>query len=440
MQAEKSSRRVHKLTAMENCYCTKSELDLFVPRPIQLAIDRSSFLEIFPSSSLADSNTLEFLISGLGDSYFDLSHLFLNVRAKILKENGAAPKITEICAPINYLLNTMFSECHVSLNDRQVESENNYPYKAYLQALLFHSDAAQKNQLSCALYHRDTPGKFDDLDSAAWPNSGFKKRFERVKLGKTFEIGGNLHLSIGSQPKLLINGVSIRIKLEKAKNAFALLSPTDEYQLQLERASLFVRKCEISGSVMLGHEKALEKALIQMPFTRTEIRTFTINSGIKSIVIPNVVNGALPVRCILGMVSNSAYNGDFKKNPFAFKNYDVNNIFLLENGQQIPTSALSPSYSKDFFVRNYFSLFSDLGKHNTNISFESYKYDNALYIFDLTQDFSGGVAHANIIRSGDLAIHLKFEKDLPETLTLIVYLEFQANIEIDKSRSVFTDY
>ncbi|GFY01413.1 uncharacterized protein TNCV_850211 [Trichonephila clavipes] len=73
---------------MEKCYCTKSELDLFTSSPIQLAIDRSSFVEIHPVASISDNNTIEFLISGLGESYFDLSHLFLHVQARILKGNG----------------------------------------------------------------------------------------------------------------------------------------------------------------------------------------------------------------------------------------------------------------------------------------------------------------------------------------------------------------
>ncbi|GFT70804.1 uncharacterized protein TNCV_4162981 [Trichonephila clavipes] len=100
---------------MEKCYCTKSELDLLTSSPIQLAIDRSSFVEIHPVASISDNNTIEFLISGL--------------------------------------------ECHISLNDRQISSENNYAYKAYIQSMLFHSESSQKNLLSAGLFVKDTAGK-----------------------------------------------------------------------------------------------------------------------------------------------------------------------------------------------------------------------------------------------------------------------------------------
>ncbi|GFT56895.1 uncharacterized protein F54H12.2 [Trichonephila clavipes] len=129
---------------MEKCYCTKSELNLFASAPTQLAIDRSSFVEVHPVASISDNNTIEFLISGLCEPYFDLSHLFLPVQSKILKVNGEAFQCADRCGPVNYLLNTMFSECHVSLNDRQISSENNYAYKAYIQSILFHPEGSQK--------------------------------------------------------------------------------------------------------------------------------------------------------------------------------------------------------------------------------------------------------------------------------------------------------
>ncbi|GFY28500.1 uncharacterized protein TNCV_1971531 [Trichonephila clavipes] len=369
---------------MEKCYCTKSELDLFTSSPIQLAIDRSSFVEIHPVASISDNNTIEFLISGLGESYFDLSHLFLHVQARILKGNGEAFQNDDKCGPINYLLNTMFAECHISLNDRQISSENNYAYKAYIQN--------------------------------AGLNKGLRKRWDRVKNGKVFDMCGILHTDIGTQSNLLINGTSIRIRLIKAKNEFSLLAATGDYRLQIENISIYVRKCEISSSILVAHEKALEQSLIQMPFTRIEVKTFTVSSGLKSVIIPNGVNGVLPSRIILGLISNSAFNGDMKKNPFNFKHYNLNHISLSENGIQIPTTAYTPDYAKDLYARNYLSLFTDLAQHKTNVSYDDYKENICLYVFDLTQDKSASEPFGNVTRNGDISIHLKFDAELPKQL------------------------
>ena len=426
---------------MDKCFCTKSELSLFDQAPVQMAIDRSSFVEIHPVASISDNPTIEFLIPGLGESYYDLSHLYLKIQCKIVKADGTALATTEKCAPVNYLLNTMFSECHVALNDRQISSENNYAYKSILQALLFQPEQVQKNILTAALFEKDTPGEYDDINlENSGKNVGLKKRYSAMKEGKIIELYGSLHIDLGTQPKLLINGVSIRVKLEKAKSTFALLAPDANYHLAIENASLFIRRCAISGSILVAHEKALESRLIQIPFTRIELKTYTLSSGLKSITISNAINGALPTRIILGMCSNTAYNGDITKNPFKFHHYGLNHLSITENGIQIPASAFTPSYVNNWYTRNYLSLFKDLSQTQTNITYEEYKKGLCFYAFNLTQDYSGDEGHVNITRTGDLSIHLKFDQDLTETVTLICYMELQSLIEIDKSRSVFIDY
>ncbi|GBM72997.1 hypothetical protein AVEN_35107-1 [Araneus ventricosus] len=236
---------------MERCYCTKSELELFGPEKIQLAIENSSFVEIHPVASISDSNTIEFQITGLGDAYFDLSHVLLNIQAKILKADGTAFTVNDKCGSINYLLNTMFSECHISLNDRQISSESNYAYKTYIQSTLFHSESSQKNFLRAGMFYKDTAGEFDNTDvTAAGKNLGFKQRYERVKGGKIFDMCGILHIDLGTQPRLLISGTTIRVRLLKAKDDFTLLAASGAFRLQIENISLFIRKCDVSSSIV----------------------------------------------------------------------------------------------------------------------------------------------------------------------------------------------
>ncbi|GBM45510.1 hypothetical protein AVEN_210239-1 [Araneus ventricosus] len=242
---------------MERCYCTKSELELFGPEKTQLAIENSSFVEIHPVASISDSNTIEFEITGLGDAYFDLSHILLNIQAKILKADGTAFTINDKRGSINYLLNTMFSECHISLNDRQISSESNYAYKNYIQNTLFHSESSQKNFLRAGMFYKDTAGEFDNTDvTAAGKNLGLKQCYERVKGGKIFDMCGILHIDLGAQPRLLISGTTIRVRLLKAKDNFTLLATSGAFRLQIENISLFIRKCDVSSSIVVGHEKA----------------------------------------------------------------------------------------------------------------------------------------------------------------------------------------
>lgn len=423
--------------------CLKSELDLFSTTPIQLAVDESSFLEIHPIASLNDKNPLEFFCHGTGDTYLDLAHTILHMQVKILKNTNADLLDTDVVAPINYFLNTMFSECSVFLNDKQISSQANYGYRSIFESLLFYSKSAQDTMLTSALFVKDTAGHHDNI-TTPFPNEGFRARKEICKQSKLMDLIGPLHFDLATQPKLLINGVSLRIKLEKNKNAFCLMSDSDSYKFHIQSAKLYIRKVTVSPSIMLAHERALEKGVIKMPIKRVEVKTFTLSSGIASTTIPNAFIGQIPTRLIFGFVTNDAYTGTVNKNPFHFKNNKLTYLCVLNAGRMIPSKPYQPDFNLSNHARSYLSLFTDLGRYhnsqNININYSEFKDGYTLFAVDMTPDFSGNENHASITKNGNIAIDLKFAEGLPETQNLIVYAQYNNTIEIDKSRGVFTDY
>lgn len=426
----------------ESVICLKSELDLFNSPAIQLGIDSSSFVQIHPLASLSDKTPIEFYISGNGEHYLDLAHTILHLRLQVQKNTGNLVA-ADVVAPINYILNTLFSECTVFLNDKQVSSQVNYPYRAILESLLFTSKSRQDSILSSACFFKDTAGHHDD-HVANSGNTGFNTRHDLCKLGKSLDLIGALHFDLANQSKLLINGVNVRIKLERAKNAFVLMAAENNYKIHLQAASLYVRKITISPSVMIGQEKALEKGVIKMPIRRVDVKSFALSNGLQSSTIANAFIGQLPIRIILGFVSNSAFNGHIQKSPFKFSHYDVNYLCILNGNQMLPAKPFQPSFESNLYARSYFSLFTDLNRYhsaaNINISFSEYKDGYTLYAVDLTPDLAASEDHVSINKSGNIAIDLKFEKALPETVNLVVYAEYRNVIEIDKSRGVVTDY
>lgn len=202
--------------------CLKSELDLFNDVPIQLGIDSSTFLEVHPVASLSENTPIEFYISGNGEHYLDLSHTILQLRVKIVKKNGTNLADTDDVAPINYFLNTIFSELSLFLNEKQVASQANYAYRALLECLLFSSKASQESIYGAALFYKDTASQHDAHVKTA-TNSGYNSRHALCENSKVMDIMGPLHFDLASQPKLLINGVNVRIKLEKNKEVFSLI-------------------------------------------------------------------------------------------------------------------------------------------------------------------------------------------------------------------------
>jgi len=155
--------------------------------------------------------------------------------------------------------------------------------------------------------------------------------------------------------------------------------------------------------------------------------------------------GQLPKRIVLGLVSNNAFNGSFKHNPFNFAHYNVNLLALYVDGQQVPAKALQPDFTNpQLYISCYNTLFSGCGIHNRNqgngISRAMYPNGYCLYAFDLTSDLAAASPHWNPVRIGSLRIEIKFGTALSEAINCIVFGEFSNVIEIDKYRNVTVDY
>lgn len=301
----------------------------------------------------------------------------------------------------------------------------------------------QENMLSSALFFKDTASHHDSVIDKS-PNEGFNRRRELFKNSKLVNLIGPLHFDLATQPKPLINGVGVRLKLERNKSSFCLMSSADSFKISIKSASLFVRKVNVAPSVLLGHEKALERGVVKLPIRRIEVKSFALSSGLQSSTIANAFIGQLPTRIVLGLVSNEAYNGSITKNGFKFHHYNLNYLSILDGARMIPAKPLQPNFGENIYARSYLSLFTDLNRYhdaqNINITYDEFKNGYSLFAVDLTPDFASSASHASVTQNGNLAIEMKFSTALPETVSLIVYAQYLNTIEIDQSRSIYTDY
>ncbi|XP_023214337.1 uncharacterized protein F54H12.2-like [Centruroides sculpturatus] len=361
----------------------------------------------------------------------------------------------------------------------------NYPYRAILDALLFNSKEVQETFLTSALFFKDTARQMDSIYPLYENNTnyGLVKRFNISKESRIIDLMGRLHIDLANQPKLLTNHVDLRIKLERSEENFALMADNDNYKnnqmipskpytpdyTNKIYARNFISLFEDTGCIHhhksinisydeyrdgytlycfdltpdksgsenhIGIEKALQTALIKLPFRRTDVKVFTLTSGIQSTSISNVVIGQLPYRITLGLVSNSAFNGNVKRNPFNFKNYDLNYICLSKDNQMIPSKPYTPDYTNSIYAKNIISLFEDTRcihhQKSINISYDEYRDSYTLYCFDLTPDKSGSESHVSVNELGNISVELKFSKAIPETINVN---EYRYVVEITSERS-----
>lgn len=436
----------------DSCECVKSELDLFTVPPTQISIEDSQWVEYHPISQFADNGPIEFHISGSGSEYLDLSQSQVYVKLKVVKGDGTNLPDTEQVGPVNLFLHSLFSQVDVSLNDRIITpSTPTYPYRAMFETLLEYGPEAKQTQLTAALFYKDTAGQMDAANPLAQDdgvNVGLQKRHAFIKGSQSVELAGGLHCDIFFQPKHLLNGVDVRIKLVRSKENFCLMSPAagSAYKIIIQDCSLYVRKVKVSPSVMLGHAKALEKGTAKYPMRRIQTKVISVPRGELTVQQDNIFLGQLPQRLIVGLVDHQAFSGSYTHNPFNFQNFNVNYLSLHVDGTQVPFKPLTPDFSNNAglsSIRAYQTLFSgtdkmfkDVGNH---ISRQEFDLGYTLYAFDLSPDLSSG-QHFNLKKQGNLRLELHFRTPLPTGVNIIVYAEFENILEIDRARNILFDY
>lgn len=433
-----------------SCECMKSELDLFTIPPTQTSIEASQWVHYKPVSSLTDDGPLEFVVPGHGEEYIDLAHTMIVLNVKITASAAAAQ---DRVAPVNNFLHSLFNQVDVYFNQKLVAPPNNaYPYRAYIETLLNYGPAAKKSHLTTALWYADTPGAFDRLPgSTSQPvNEGQEARRFFVSDGNAIDMIGHLHCDVFNQDKFLLNGVELRVRLVRAKDAFCMMvnptSPAASYRVHITDASLLIRRAKIAPGVLIAHAKTLAKTTAKYPITRVEVKSFTMHSGIIGDTLDNVILGQLPKRIILGFVLNKAFNGDVSANPFNFHHHSINHLSLYVDGRQIPSKPLQPKFNGSVnTVESYHTLFSGTGIHFQNegidISRSDYAAGYCLFAFDLTPDLAANCfTHWNLVRHGSVRVEVRFDTPLVSTINCIVYAEYDNIIEIDSNRQVITDF
>ena len=423
---------------------TKEELDLFTVEPTQTSILDTSDLELSSITTDLTAGPIEFYYAGSSDKYLDVASTRLYIKCKITKADGTDLTGAAKSTTVNNILHSLFSQADVFLNDRLLNpSIPTYPYKSYLETLLNFDDPAQKSQLTASGWYRDTAGKFKVADPTK-ENDGANERFKLFENGNVVELMGRPHCNLFFQHKLLLPGVSLKLRLTRARDPFVLMSEegAPDLKLTIEESYLYVKTVSVSPPVILGHAKALEKTPAKYSMRRSQVTSYTISAGSLTSSKDNLFIGVLPRKVIVGLVSNKAYAGDLHANPFEFAHFNTSYMSISVNGRTIPTQPLTFNFKANQYMRGFVSLYANTDRLNRNegcISRKEYPNGYFLNCFTLAPDHSEG-SHFDIKNTGTVKLDLHFAEALSESVTVIVYAVFDSVVEINKHRAALIDY
>lgn len=442
----------------------KSELELFSVHPTQTSVEETRFVQYFPQTTLDRGGPIVFHIPPLEKEYLDPSKTFLYLKTRILSESGgvlpkvksaqdnAVPKQSYVF-PINYFHATCFKTVDIYLNNKNISANDTlYPYRAYIETLLSNTKDSKLEQLKAALYYQDkTP--MDEVSesltktgNAQTTNTGALLRFTKTKFSNPFETFGRIHSEIFCQDKLLTGDVDLSIKFHRADNAFCLMSQDDtaRYTISIDKAVLYVCQKRISASIREAHQIALQTRNLKYPVKKCQMKFFTRGAHRSDISEPNLVNGVLPKRITFALVDSDAFSGSLSKNPFNFQHFNLSNITLRKNGENIPFQAIEMDYETKCVMQGYLALLegsSNLFRERSLDIQPMSDFTNggfSIYCFDISQGHDHSKSF-DLVETGNISLELKLAKTSDTSITIVTHLEYDAIIEIDKDGGVTYD-
>ena len=471
--------------------CEKSEVDLFSIPPTQLSLEKGRWIEYRPLSSVQNNDSaITFVIAGT-DEYLDLSKTILVVEGKVVPGTGGDLSTGQASiAPVNNFLHSLFRQVDVYFNGKQVTpAMGTYAYRSYLETLLNYDVSAKQSQLSSAMYYKDTAGQMDEAGSlpssmtiknvtavtSASPNAaatlttenvsipvpgtgnqGFAKRHKFIENSKKFTLSGPVFIDVFMSDRLLINMLDLKVVLNRSYNEFCLMdknSTSKNPKVELTDVVLKIRKVKVDQAIRDSTEVLLKQTPAIYPVRRVVCKALSIAPGLPNVRLDNIFSGLVPTSFVFGLVDSNAYTGEYNKNPFNFKHYDISTITLSVNGEEIPFKQLrlkfpNPSDTESKkktvdFIQAYNTLFSGTGKMFSNmgldITRDDYPHGFTLFAFDLTPDMCNTADYFNTVQRGTLSVDITFEKDTPEAISMVCYSDFENIIRIDSERNVIYD-
>ena len=287
-----------------------------------------------PKSALYGNNPLEFEISASGDDYIDLSQCYLSLKCKVKNSDGTDLRTQTSDAdgnvtagnqasvgPVNLFLHSLFRQVDVSFNDTLVSTSGDcYAYRAYITDLLSYGTDVKKY-----IWHKTARGLAWRRGREIW---WAKQR--RIDRKNQDDFKQQILWSQGTLTyRYVTPGATLTQQFNRENQSSASRTPffinelRDDRQwirlLSSRKLSWKHAKWDWPPKSKCDWEKVLAGPGAKYPITHAVTRHFTISSGTSTADLEALFMGQIPNKVVLGMISNGAFSGDWKKNPYRFR-------------------------------------------------------------------------------------------------------------------------
>jgi len=417
----------------ENRFISTCDLDSYVEKEY----DR----DISPISAIQAGSPIEFQIAGCSNFYVALNKSYIDIQCQVQLPDGGNLPADATVGPANLFPHAMFSIIELHLNGKQItEPTNHYPYRAYFETLVNTQANVLEKRHRIEGWTFDTEGQFAVTNAAAGANVGLVARRAWIHQSRTVRFLFRPHLDLFHQDADIPPNTDIRLRLIPSRNSFCLLANVGDiaYRVHIVSTRLWLRTREVTPSCLLAHQQKLHSGLsyhISMPTVR--MKTLAIPAGTQRFEFDNLYMGLLPHRLLFAMVLDEHMSGTYLSNPFFFQHFQLNNISIRVNGEQIPRVAYAPDFAEATgdYNREYLGTLSALDWDRESdktlcISPNQWAAGYTFFAFKLFPNQS------QVHPSGSIRLEIRFAGATANNVNIILLAESTGAIEIDKYKNI----
>ncbi|XP_044166768.1 uncharacterized protein F54H12.2-like [Acropora millepora] len=424
-------------------------------------------------------NPMEFLIPAT-ETFIDLNRSYFEMEIQFKTSAPANTAYNTVMYPVTNLAHSMIKQLSVHVNGVLLEPQtDHYHYKAFFQTMLNNS----RNDGETSLHLQGWYNDFDlpallTADAVDKTHNDYKELTEAQKRGVAamknlaLQFTGGKFYTMFFAPnsplfhtgKLMVPMQEVSIKMYFNDPSVFMLSPaaddagaTKAKALSDDDIKITLNLCQVTVAPSIYRQitAARTRSTARYPLHASKIRTFSMANGLTDFDQDQLFTNRVPVRVLVGLLHNSAFNGAYRRSPFAFEKFGLTLIRMTINGEEYPyKNALELVHndgSKDNF--GYRRLLETMASYQTGEApmilpemwGQTVRLDDdadavvnasgnvTLFAFNFTPDGRPAAPTFHPPQSGNVRLQFKLNASAGHAITVLIYAEFENVMEIDNN-------
>ena len=420
----------------------KPVLDIFSTPMTDVGVSASQYTIFYPINSVKGSNQpVSFSIYSPND-YLEPASAFLYLQLAIKTEAGEAIGTTANVSFMHDVGAGLWESVQCNINGQPfIKSSPLLSYMTYIQDMLYLNSPFEKHKRKLALWYPDSKA---DTFTTANENREIRKALSAGS--KTVEIFSRINNPLFFLNKKLIPpDTSISLEFRRSLPEFILdgvdtrTTPTAKfpYRVDILRVELHIRKFTLNPLIAKHHSQLLAAGhRCTYPLRHNDLRLIQLPSGTIQHQSETIYQGKLPLFFILTLTETARISGSIAKNGFIFQHHNLESVILNGEGGGISISRkIDLDISSGQCALAYHGIANLFSKFGSKLTIEDMKQNNCYLGFELTPDISPKLLHQPF--TGQITLFLKFKEATTQSLTALLFAEYENILQIGKNQEVF---